>query len=433
MRFLDILMKKRNGQPLSKEEIEYFVREYTNDSIPDYQASAFLMTIFYEGMTKEELGHFTMAMAQSGEMIDLSSIKGIKVDKHSTGGVGDNITFVVTPLVASCGVPVVKMSGRGLGHTGGTVDKLEGIPNFQTSLSEEAFIRQVNDKKVAIVGQTGDLTPADKKIYALRDVTATVDSIPLIASSIMSKKLAAGADKIVLDVKVGSGAFMKTVEEAEQLARAMTSIGQSVGRETVAVLSNMDEPLGRAIGNRLEVDEAVRVLKGKGPQDVEALSVTLGAWMLVLARHVETLEEGKQLLQKKLLSGEALAKFREMIIAQGGDPSFIENGSLAQPSWKKEVVAPETGYIQSIDSERLGVASMILGAGRATKDDTIDMDVGLYLHYKVGDYVQKGERLLTIYTNKEQIEEVEALIHKAYKIGDSLVRKQPLIYQTIYE
>lgn len=433
MRFLDILMKKRNGQSLSKEEIEYFVREYTNDSIPDYQASAFLMTIFYEGMTKEELGHFTMAMAQSGEMIDLSSIKGIKVDKHSTGGVGDNITFVVTPLVASCGVPVVKMSGRGLGHTGGTVDKLEGIPNFQTSLSEEAFIRQVNDKKVAIVGQTGDLTPADKKIYALRDVTATVDSIPLIASSIMSKKLAAGADKIVLDVKVGSGAFMKTVEEAEQLARAMTSIGQSVGRETVAVLSNMDEPLGRAIGNRLEVDEAVRVLKGKGPQDVEALSVTLGAWMLVLARHVETLEEGKQLLQKKLLSGEALAKFREMIIAQGGDPSFIENGSLAQPSWKKEVVAPEAGYIQSIDSERLGVASMILGAGRATKDDTIDMDVGLYLHYKVGDYVQKGERLLTIYTNKEQIEEVEALIHKAYKIGDSLVRKQPLIYQTIYE
>lgn len=433
MRFLDILMKKRNGQPLSKEEIEYFVREYTNDSIPDYQASAFLMTIFYEGMTKEELGHFTMAMAQSGEMIDLSSIEGIKVDKHSTGGVGDNITFVVTPLVASCGVPVVKMSGRGLGHTGGTVDKLEGIPNFQTSLSEEAFIRQVNDKKVAIVGQTGDLTPADKKIYALRDVTATVDSIPLIASSIMSKKLAAGADKIVLDVKVGSGAFMKTVEEAEQLARAMTSIGQSVGRETVAVLSNMDEPLGRAIGNRLEVDEAVRVLKGKGPQDVEALSVTLGAWMLVLARHVETLEEGKQLLQKKLLSGEALAKFREMIIAQGGDPSFIENGSLAQPSWKKEVVAPEAGYIQSIDSERLGVASMILGAGRATKDDTIDMDVGLYLHYKVGDYVQKGERLLTIYTNKEQIEEVEALIHKAYKIGDSLVRKQPLIYQTIYE
>ena len=433
MRFLDILMKKRNGQPLSKEEIEYFVREYTNDSIPDYQASAFLMTIFYEGMTKEELGHFTMAMAQSGEMIDLSSIEGIKVDKHSTGGVGDNITFVVTPLVASCGVPVVKMSGRGLGHTGGTVDKLEGIPNFQTSLSEEAFIRQVNDKKVAIVGQTGDLTPADKKIYALRDVTATVDSIPLIASSIMSKKLAAGADKIGLEVKVGSGAFMKTVEEAEQLARAMTSIGQSVGRETVAVLSNMDEPLGRAIGNRLEVDEAVRVLKGKGPQDVETLSVTLGAWMLVLARHVETLEEGKQLLQKKLLSGEALAKFREMIIAQGGDPSFIENGSLAQPSWKKEVVAPETGYIQSIDSERLGVASMILGAGRATKDDTIDMDVGLYLHYKVGDYVQKGERLLTIYTNKEQIEEVEALIHKAYKIGDSLVRKQPLIYQTIYE
>ena len=433
MRFLDILMKKRNGQPLSKEEIEYFVREYTNDSIPDYQASAFLMTIFYEGMTKEELGHFTMAMAQSGEMIDLSSIEGIKVDKHSTGGVGDNITFVVTPLVASCGVPVVKMSGRGLGHTGGTVDKLEGIPNFQTSLSEEAFIRQVNDKKVAIVGQTGDLTPADKKIYALRDVTATVDSIPLIASSIMSKKLAAGADKIVLDVKVGSGAFMKTVEEAEQLARAMTSIGQSVGRETVAVLSNMDEPLGRAIGNRLEVDEAVRVLKGKGPQDVEALSVTLGAWMLVLARHVETLEKGKQLLQKKLLSGEALAKFREMIIAQGGDPSFIENGSLAQPSWKKEVVAPEAGYIQSIDSERLGVASMMLGAGRATKDDTIDMDVGLYLHYKVGDYVQKGERLLTIYTNKEQIEEVEALIHKAYKIGDSLVRKQPLIYQTIYE
>lgn len=433
MRFLDILMKKRNGQPLSKEEIEYFVREYTNDSIPDYQASAFLMTIFYEGMTKEELGYFTMAMAQSGEMIDLSSIEGIKVDKHSTGGVGDNVTFVVTPLVASCGVPVVKMSGRGLGHTGGTVDKLEGIPNFQTSLSEEAFIRQVNDKKVAIVGQTGHLTPADKKIYALRDVTATVDSIPLIASSIMSKKLAAGADKIVLDVKVGSGAFMKTVEDAEQLARAMTSIGQSVGRETVAVLSNMDEPLGRAIGNRLEVDEAVRVLKGKGPQDVEALSVTLGAWMLVLARHVETLEEGKQLLQKKLLSGEALAKFREMIVAQGGDPSFIENDSLAQPSWKKEVVALEEGYIQSIDSEQLGVASMMLGAGRATKDDTIDMDVGLYLHCKVGDYVQKGERLLTIYTNKEQIEEVEALIHKAYKIGELSVRKQPLIYQTIYE
>lgn len=433
MRFLDILMKKRNGQSLTKVEIDYFVNNYTNGSIPDYQASAFLMTIFYEGMTEEERGYLTLAMAQSGDIVDLSSIEGIKVDKHSTGGVGDNITFVVTPLVAACGVPVAKMSGRGLGHTGGTIDKLEAIPHFQTSLSEQAFIDQVNEKKLAIVGQTGNLTPADKKIYALRDVTATVDSIPLIASSIMSKKLAAGADKIVLDVKVGSGAFMKTVEEAEQLARAMTSIGQSVGRETVALLSNMDEPLGRAIGNRLEVDEAVHVLKGEGPRDVERLSIVLGAWMLVLAHRVETLEEGEHLLQEKLTSGEALEKFREMVIAQGGDPSFIDGEPLTQPAWKKDVIAWKDGYIQSIQSEQVGLASMRLGAGRATKDDIIDMDVGLYLHYKVGDYVQKGEPLITIYTNDEDIEDVEALIRQAYVISELPVRERPLIYQTVHE
>ncbi len=433
MRFLDILMKKRNGEVLTEEEIDYFVEKYTADAIPDYQASAFLMTIFYEGMTEKEQGYLTLAMARSGDTVDLSSIEGIKVDKHSTGGVGDNVTLIVTPLVASCGVPVAKMSGRGLGHTGGTIDKLEAIPHFETSLSEQSFIQQVNEKKLAVVGQTGNLTPADKKIYALRDVTATVDSIPLIASSIMSKKIAAGADKIVLDVKVGSGAFMKTLEEAEKLAHAMTAIGKNVGRETIAVLSNMDEPLGQAIGNGLEVDEAVRVLKGEGPRDVEQLSIVLGAWMLVLAHRVETLEEGEHLLQQKLMSGEALEKFRTMVTAQGGDPSFIEGPPLTRPSWTKDVIALEEGYIQSIHSERLGIASMTLGAGRATKDDTIDMNVGLYLHKKVGDYVQQGERLVTIYASEEDVKEVESMIHEAYVIGKAPVNKRPLIYQTVRE
>ncbi len=432
MRFVDVLTKKRNGQPLTTEEIEFFVNGYTEGTIPDYQASAFLMTIYYEGMTTEEQSALTKAMAASGDQLDLSAIEGVKVDKHSTGGVGDNVTLVVAALVAACGVPVAKMSGRGLGHTGGTVDKLESIDGFHIELDEQTFIRQVNEQKIAVVGQSGNLTPADKKIYALRDVTATVDSIPLIASSIMSKKIAAGADAIVLDVKVGSGAFMKTIEDAMTLAEAMTSIGRSVGRETVAILSNMDEPLGYAIGNALEVKEAIDVLRGEGPRDVRALSIALGAEMLVLGKQSSSTEEAKREIERAISDGRALSKFEDLIRAQGGDESVVRYPErLPKARYTQTIHAERSGYVTHIDAEMLGVAAMQLGAGRATKEDVIDVSVGIVLQKKVGDYVNKGEVLAVLHMNSEKVDNVQQLTLQAIQIGDKQVQKPSLIQAVI--
>lgn len=434
MRFVDILEKKRDGHELTGEEIEFFIEGYTNGTIPDYQASAFLMAIYFQGMTAEEQGHLVMAMVNSGDTIDLSQIEGIKVDKHSTGGVGDTTTLILVPLVAACGVPVAKMSGRGLGHTGGTLDKLEAIEGFQIELSEQAFIDQVNTLKAAVIGQSGNLTPADKKIYALRDVTATVDSIPLIASSIMSKKIAAGADAIVLDVKVGEGAFMKTVEQAEQLAHAMVNIGEAVGRQTMAVISNMSEPLGEAIGNALEIEEAIATLKGEGPEDLTELCYVLGSKMIVAAKKASSFEEARHMLKTVIEDGSALQLFKEMIEAQGGDGSIIDNPKrLPQATYTYEVFAPQDGYIEKIIANDIGVAAMLLGAGRATKEDEIDMAVGLRLHKKIGDVVKKGESLVTIYSNKEDVTTTREKIERAIQISATKVEKQPLIFETIGE
>lgn len=434
MRFVDILEKKRDGYELTREEIEFFIEGYTNGTIPDYQASALLMAIYFQGMTAEEQGHLVMAMVNSGDTIDLSQIEGIKVDKHSTGGVGDTTTLILVPLVAACGVPVAKMSGRGLGHTGGTLDKLEAIEGFQIELSEQAFIDQVNTLKAAVIGQSGNLTPADKKIYALRDVTATVDSIPLIASSIMSKKIAAGADAIVLDVKVGEGAFMKTVEQAEQLAHAMVNIGEAVGRQTMAVISNMSEPLGEAIGNALEIEEAIATLKGEGPEDLTELCYVLGSKMIVAAKKASSFEEARHMLKTVIEDGSALQLFKEMIEAQGGDGSIIDNPKrLPQATYTYEVLAPQDGYIEKIIANDIGVAAMLLGAGRATKEDEIDMAVGLRLHKKIGDVVKKGESLVTIYSNTEEITTTREKIERAIQISATKVEKQPLIFETIGE
>ena len=434
MRFVDILEKKRDGYELTREEIEFFIEGYTNGTIPDYQASALLMAIYFQGMTAEEQGHLVMAMVNSGDTIDLSQIEGIKVDKHSTGGVGDTTTLILVPLVAACGVPVAKMSGRGLGHTGGTLDKLEAIEGFQIELSEQAFIDQVNTLKAAVIGQSGNLTPADKKIYALRDVTATVDSIPLIASSIMSKKIAAGADAIVLDVKVGEGAFMKTVEQAEQLAHAMVNIGEAVGRQTMAVISNMSEPLGEAIGNALEIEEAIATLKGEGPEDLTELCYVLGSKMIVAAKKASSFEEARHMLKTVIEDGSALQLFKEMIEAQGGDGSIIDNSKrLPQATYTYEVFAPQDGYIEKIIANDIGVAAMLLGAGRATKEDEIDMAVGLRLHKKIGDVVKKGELLVTIYSNKEDVTMTREKIERAIQISATKVEKQPLIFETIGE
>lgn len=434
MRFVDILEKKRDGYELTREEIEFFIEGYTNGTIPDYQASALLMAIYFQGMTAEEQGHLVMAMVNSGDTIDLSQIEGIKVDKHSTGGVGDTTTLILVPLVAACGVPVAKMSGRGLGHTGGTLDKLEAIEGFQIELSEQAFIDQVNTLKAAVIGQSGNLTPADKKIYALRDVTATVDSIPLIASSIMSKKIAAGADAIVLDVKVGEGAFMKTVEQAEQLAHAMVNIGEAVGRQTMAVISNMSEPLGEAIGNALEIEEAIATLKGEGPEDLTELCYVLGSKMIVAAKKASSFEEARHMLKTVIEDGSALQLFKEMIEAQGGDGSIIDNPKrLPQATYTYEVFAPQDGYIEKIIANDIGVAAMLLGAGRATKEDEIDMAVGLRLHKKIGDVVKKGELLVTIYSNKEDVTMTREKIERAIQISATKVEKQPLIFETIGE
>lgn len=433
MRMVDLIEKKRDGNELSKEEIEYIVTNYTNGKIPDYQVSALLMAIFYQDMTNEEITNLTLAIANSGDVIDLSSLEGIKVDKHSTGGVGDTTTLILAPLVASVGVTVAKMSGRGLGYTGGTLDKLEAIPGFQIDLSDEAFVRIVNESKVAVIGQSGNLAPADKKLYALRDVTATVDSLPLIASSIMSKKIAAGADAIVLDVTTGDGAFMKNIEDARRLAKTMTSIGKLANRETVAVISDMSEPLGEAIGNSLEVVEAIETLQGNGPEDLVEMCYALGSQMVVLAGKAKTIDEARTLLQEALESGKALAKFKEMIQNQGGDPTIVEKPErILTARYTMELPAKQSGVVSKIVANELGIAAMMLGAGRKTKEDDIDHAVGLKLHKKIGDTVTKGESLLTIYSNDEEISSVIELLYKNIEIGESAM-KPTLIHDIITE
>ncbi|HFJ6292085.1 TPA: pyrimidine-nucleoside phosphorylase [Enterococcus faecium] len=433
MRMVDLIEKKRDENELSKEEIEYIVTNYTNGKIPDYQVSALLMAIFYQDMTNEEITNLTLAIANSGDVIDLSSLEGIKVDKHSTGGVGDTTTLILAPLVASVGVTVAKMSGRGLGYTGGTLDKLEAIPGFQIELSDEEFVRIVNESKVAVIGQSGNLAPADKKLYALRDVTATVDSLPLIASSIMSKKIAAGADAIVLDVTTGDGAFMKNIEDARRLAKTMTSIGKLANRETVAVISDMSEPLGEAIGNSLEVVEAIETLQGNGPEDLVEMCYALGSQMVVLAGKAKTTDEARMLLQEALESGKALAKFKEMIQNQGGDPAIVEHPErILTARYTMELPAKQSGVVSKIVANELGIAAMMLGAGRKTKEEDIDHAVGLKLHKKIGDTVTKGESLLTIYSNDEEITSVIELLYKNIEIGESAM-KPTLIHDIITE
>lgn len=420
MRMVDIIEKKRDGQELTTAEINFFIEGYTKGEIPDYQASALAMAIYFQDMNDRERADLTRAMVESGDTIDLSGIDGIKVDKHSTGGVGDTTTLVLAPLVASLGVPVAKMSGRGLGHTGGTIDKLESIAGFHVELTREQFIDLVNRDKVAVIGQSGNLTPADKKLYALRDVTGTVNSIPLIASSIMSKKIAAGADAIVLDVKTGDGAFMKTQKDAEELAHAMVRIGNHVGRKTIAIISDMSQPLGFAIGNALEVKEAIETLQGKGPKDLTELVLTLGSQMVILAGKAKTSEEAKEMLLDAIHSGKALAKFKDFLANQGGDASIVDDlTKLPQAKYKIELPAKQSGYISRMVADEIGVASMILGAGRATKEDIIDLAVGLVLHKKVGDKVDEGESILTIYSNRENVEDVKQKLYDNIFIADT--------------
>ncbi|AGZ24882.1 MULTISPECIES: pyrimidine-nucleoside phosphorylase [Staphylococcus] len=433
MRMIDIIEKKRDGKPLSKEEIEFFIKGYTNGDIPDYQASSLAMAIFFQDMNEEERAHLTMAMVNSGDVIDLSDIEGIKVDKHSTGGVGDTTTLVLAPLVASVGVPVAKMSGRGLGHTGGTIDKLESAKGFHVELTEDEFIKLVNENQVAVMGQSGNLTPADKKLYALRDVTGTVNSIPLIASSIMSKKIAAGADAIVLDVKTGSGAFMKTLEDAEALAHAMVSIGNNVGRNTMAIISDMSQPLGNAIGNGLELKEAIETLQGHGPEDLTELVLTLGSQMVVLAKKADNLKDARELLEASIQSGKALDKFKTFISNQGGDVSVIERpDSLEDAKFKIEYTAKQDGFISEMVANEIGVASMMLGAGRQTKEDMIDLSVGIVLNKKVGDEVNAGESILTIHSNKENVNDIFDKLDESIKI-DSEGYTPTLIHKIITE
>ncbi|PEZ56634.1 pyrimidine-nucleoside phosphorylase [Bacillus cereus] len=422
MRMVDIIAKKRDGKELTTEEIKFFINGYTDGSIPDYQVSALAMAIFFKDMTDRERADLTMAMVESGETIDLSAIEGIKVDKHSTGGVGDTTTLVLGPLVAALDVPVAKMSGRGLGHTGGTIDKLEAVEGFHVEITKEQFIDIVNRDKVAVIGQTGNLTPADKKIYALRDVTGTVNSIPLIASSIMSKKIAAGADAIVLDVKTGAGAFMKTEEDAKELAHAMVRIGNNVGRQTMAVISDMSQPLGFAIGNALEVKEAIDTLKGEGPEDLTELVLVLGSQMVVLAKKANTLEEAREMLIEVMKNGKVTEKFKEFLSNQGGDSSIVDNPEkMPQAKYVIDVPAKTSGVISNIVADEIGIAAMLLGAGRATKEDEIDLAVGLMLRKKVGDAVKEGEPFVTIYANRENVEDVKAKIYENISIAETAV------------
>ena len=429
MRVVDLIEKKQAGLALSQEEINFLIAGYTDGTIPDYQMSALAMAIYFQGMTEEEASYLTMAMVKSGDEIDLSAIHGVKVDKHSTGGVGDTTTLVLAPLVAACGVPVAKMSGRGLGHTGGTTDKLEAIPGFSVTLSPQDFIDHVNRYKIAVVGQSGNLTPADKKLYALRDVTGTVQSIPLIASSIMSKKIAAGADAIVLDVKTGEGAFMKTLADAEALAHTMVKIVHQVGRKTLAVISDMSQPLGYMIGNALEVKEAIQTLQGQGPEDLTELCLVLGGQMLLAANRVTSLEEGKALLQEQIDSGRALEVFKTFLANQGGDTRIVDKlDLLPQARYHIPFLAQSSGVVSQWVADEVGVAAMMLGAGRETKEDIIDPAVGIELCAKVGDPIQEGQPLAILHSNREDVSEVLARLSAAVSIADSaqvpeLIRK----------
>jgi len=429
MRTVDLITKKRDGGELTEAEIRHLIQGYTDGTIPDYQMSALAMAIFFRGMTSSERADLTMAMVGSGDTIDLSAIGGIKVDKHSTGGVGDTTTLVLAPLVASIGVPVAKMSGRGLGHTGGTIDKLESIPGFHVEIGNEEFLGLVNRNGLAVIGQSDNLTPADKKLYGLRDVTGTVNSIPLIASSIMSKKIASGADAIVLDVKTGDGAFMKEMSEAEELAACMVDIGNRVGRRTVAVLSDMSQPLGNAIGNALEVKEAIDTLKGEGPADLTELCLVLGSHMAVLAGVAADRSEARALLEKAIADGSALGKFKAFLSAQGGDASVVDEPErLPSAEARIEVPAKKAGFVASIAAENMGLAAMLLGAGRATKESKIDLAVGIVLHKKIGDEVREGEALATIHANATgSVEEATAKIYESIVVRPEAVEPPPLI------
>ena len=432
MRMYDIIKKKRDGGELSQEEIKYFINGVTDGSIPDYQISALCMAIYFKGMSVRETCDLTFAVRDSGDKLDFSQIDGIRVDKHSTGGVGDKTSLVVAPIVASLGVKVAKMSGRGLGHTGGTIDKLEAIEGFKTTLSDEDFIRQVNDIGFAIVGQSRQFAPADKKLYALRDVTATVDSMPLIASSIMGKKLAADDDCIVLDVKTGSGSFRKTVEDSKKLAQLRVDIGKSAGKKMVALITNMDRPLGYAIGNSLEVIEAVETLQGRGPEDFTEVCLTLAGHMLSLAG-MGSVEECTKLAKRAISSGSALAKFIEVVKAQGGDYKLIEDTSkFKKAQYSHEVKCVESGYICRVDTESYGLASLALGAGRNTAEDKIDYSAGIILNKKTGDYVKEGETIATLYSNNKSLfDGAESILLKATEITKNKPKEEPLVYCTV--
>lgn len=433
MRLYDIIAKKRDKKELSKEEIEFFIEKYTDGKIPDYQASALLMAIYLNGFTKEETANLTMAMVNSGDVVDLSMIEGIKLDKHSTGGVGDKTSLILVPMVAAAGGKVAKLSGRGLGHTGGTLDKLESIPGFNISVEEDKFIDMVKNAGLVIAGQTQNLVPADKKIYALRDVTATVDSIPLIAASIMSKKIASGSDAIVLDVKYGEGAFMKTAQDAEKLATAMVDIGKSVGRNTSAAITLNGEPLGYAIGNALELKEVIEVLKGEGPEDLRELCLQLGAQMLKLGNIEQDVEKGRVKLESILKDKSALAKLRELVVLQGGDPKVIDNPELftIAPLTHK-VKATKEGYVYDLNAEGVGVSSLLTGAGRHTKDDDLDYGAGIILEKKMGDYVKVGDVLATLYSSDEsKFEKAEEELQRAYNIQNQKPEKSQIIHKII--
>ncbi|MED1203444.1 pyrimidine-nucleoside phosphorylase [Heyndrickxia acidicola] len=432
MRMVDLIEKKRNGEELSKQEIDFMIKGYTNNEIPDYQMSAFAMAVFFQGMTKGERVNLTQAMVESGDQIDLSGIQGIKVDKHSTGGVGDTTTLVLAPLVGALGVPVAKMSGRGLGHTGGTIDKLESVPGFHVEITNDEFIRLVNENKIAVIGQSANLTPADKKLYGLRDVTATVDSIPLIASSIMSKKIAAGADAIVLDVKTGNGAFMKNLDDAKELAQAMVEIGNGVGRNTKAIISDMSQPLGFAVGNALEVKEAIDTLKGEGPEDLHELCLSLGSHMVTLAGKAASLEEARNMLEEVMKNGKALETFKTFLASQGGDATVVDQPEkLPTAEFVIEVPAKEKGYVSEITAESIGIAAMMLGAGRLTKESDIDLAVGVMLNKKVGDMVNEGEAIAYIHSNTKDVKEVMDKIYSAYQVVNEKVDAPTLIYTEI--
>lgn len=433
MNMYDLIMKKKQGMELTNEEICYMIVGYTKGDIPDYQMSAMMMAICFQGMTPEETSNLTIAMAKSGDMLDLSAIEGIKVDKHSTGGVGDKTSLVLGPMVASLGVPVAKMSGRGLGHTGGTIDKLESFTGFTTALSKEEFIRNVNEIHIAIAGQTADLAPADKKLYALRDVTGTVNQMSLIASSIMSKKLASGADAIVLDVKTGDGAFMKTLADSVALAKAMVDIGKAAGKKMAAVISDMDQPLGNAVGNILEVKEAIDTLQGHGPKDLEELVLTLGSYMVVAADKTSTIDEAREKLELSLKDGSAFETFKKFIVAQGGlETQVLYPEKLPQAKYIEPVFCDKTGYVNAIQTEEIGRISLLLGGGRETKESDIDLTVGVVLHKKRGDEVTVGDALATIHANdEEKLHQAKVRLLQAYSISGTPAKKEPLIKQII--